>query len=197
MTDTRYLVIFAKAPRMGRVKTRLARDIGMIGAWRFYRQSLTALVRRLNRDRRWKTVLCVAPDTAAMDGGQWPVAARLRQGGGDLGQRMQRAFDTLPPGPVVLIGADIPGIGAAHIARAFRSLGHHDAVFGPAGDGGYWLVGLRRRPRVPRLFAGVRWSGPHALDDTLANLDAHRVAMIDTLADVDDGEDFERWRAGR
>ena len=102
----------------------------------------------------------------------------------------------MPPGPVVLIGGDIPGITPAMIARAFRRLGHADAVFGPANDGGYWLVGLKRRPRFVDPFTGVRWSTEHALADTAANLAGMRIDMIDALDDVDDAEGYRRWRLG-
>ncbi len=187
------LVIFAKAPRLGRVKTRLGRDIGMVRAWRFYRHALDRLIRRLAPDPRWRTVIAVAPDTAVGDP-LWPNGVELiTQGRGDLGARMQRVFDTLPPGPVVIIGADIPGIRPRHIADAFAALGSHDAVFGPAEDGGYWLVGLRRRPRVLQIFAGVRWSGPHALADTKRNLEKSSIFDINTLFDVDNGKDFRRF----
>ena len=98
-----------------------------------------------------------------------------------------------PPGPVVLIGTDIPDLGARHIRAAFHALGDHDAVFGPAADGGYWLVGLRRRTLLRRIFRGVRWSTRHALADTLANLPAGApVAMLEELADVDGPEDLLR-----
>ena len=116
--------------------------------------------------------------------------ARLPQGGGDLGARMQRIFDRGPAGPMLIVGTDVPGIRPAHIAEAFRLLGRHDAVFGPATDGGYWLVGLRRHPRVLRPFADVRWSSPHALADTLANLEGRAVAFVATLSDVDDASDL-------
>ncbi len=65
-------------------------------------------------------------------------------------------------------------------------------MFGPAPDGGYWLVGLKRVPRLLAPFAGVRWSSPHALADTLANLDGLRVVFAATLSDVDTGEDFRQ-----
>ena len=191
--SAQHLVIFAKAPRMGRVKTRLARDIGTVPAWAFYRRQLFSLASTLGSDPRWQTHLFVAPDTAVLDERLWPDGvARHPQGSGDLGQRMQRAFDILPSGPAMIIGADIPGIKSKHIADGFRALGNHNAVFGPADDGGYWLVGVKRSPRRLRLFDGVRWSGPHALDDTLKNLSGYSVAMLGTLADVDDGEDFAR-----
>jgi hypothetical protein len=94
------------------------------------------------------------------------------------------------------VGSDIPGVRAADVAAAFRALdGRADAVFGPAEDGGYWLVGLGpRRPRDP--FRGVRWSGPHALADTLANCRGRRVALLRRLRDVDDAADLAAW-AGR
>ncbi len=112
---------------------------------------------------------------------------------------MARVFTLLPPGPAVIIGSDIPDLGPAHIEAAFRALGGAEAVFGPAADGGYWLVGLRRRPRVPRgLFQRVRWSSDQALADTLAGLPrAMSVALLETLADVDDARDYARWLARR
>ncbi len=194
MSIQKHLVIFAKAPRMGRVKTRLARDIGGVRAWGFYRHALAALVQRLASDPRWQTYLAVAPDTACKDGGVWPEhVTRFPQGIGDLGDRMHRSFEMMPPGPVVIIGADIPDIQPHHIQTAFKKLGHHDAVFGPADDGGYWLVGQKRFPKTRALFSGVRWSGPHALEDTCANLSDARIGYLETLADIDDGDDFRRW----
>ncbi|MGH6660397.1 MAG: DUF2064 domain-containing protein, partial [Rhodospirillales bacterium] len=77
------------------------------------------------------------------------------------------------------------------------ALGRADAVFGPAADGGYWLVGLRRRPRRLRLFEGVRWSSEHALADTLANLGGRPHVLLETLEDVDDGAAYQRWRRQR
>jgi glycosyltransferase A (GT-A) superfamily protein (DUF2064 family) len=67
-------------------------------------------------------------------------------------------------------------------------------VFGPAADGGYWLVGLKRRPRFIDPFQGVRWSSSQALADTLRNLVGHSHVLLETLADVDDGASFARWR---
>ena len=191
----RHLVIFAKAPRMGRVKTRLARDIGTVAAWGFFRHALAGLLRRLSQDPRWNTVIAVAPDTA-VGSPVWPTNIdQAPQGLGDLGDRMQRTFELMPPGPVVIVGADIPGISPKHIADAFDALGHHDAVFGQAADGGYWLVGQKRSPKVRKIFKNVRWSGPHALSDTIVHLSDARVALLESLIDVDDGADYQRWRA--
>ena len=189
-----HLVTFVKAPRLGRVKTRLAADVGAIAAWAFYRRTTGAILNRLGGHGRWQPWLAVTPDTATAPG-LWPDAwRRIGQGTGDLGQRMARVMGELPPGPVIIIGTDVPDIRPAHIARGFRALGHHDAVLGPAADGGYWLVGLRRRPRLPEIFQGVRWSTEFALADTLANARGLDVAMLDVLDDVDDGAGLERWR---
>jgi rSAM/selenodomain-associated transferase 1 len=188
----------AKRPAMGRVKRRLAREIGASAALRFYRSSLSHTVLRLAADPRWLTV--IALDSLA-DGAR-PLSRRraaiMRQGEGDLGVRMQRLFTRLPPGPVVVVGSDIPSIRPAHIALAFKLLGEADAVFGPAPDGGFWLVGLKRTPRLLAPFARIRWSGPRALADTRANLKGKRVALATRLSDVDRAEDLGRERrAGR
>jgi hypothetical protein len=191
------LVIMVKSPVAGRVKRRLARDIGEVAAIRFYRHCLSHAALRLARDPRWHAALAVAPDRDVR-GRFWPsrkLIARLPQGGGDLGRRMQRVFTCLPPGPVVIVGSDIPAMRARHVAEAFKQLGGADAVFGSATDGGYWLVGLRRTPRVLQPFADVRWSGPHALADTLGNLKGKHVGYTAALSDVDSGEDYRKQRS--
>jgi hypothetical protein len=183
-----------KAPVEGLVKTRIARELGTATAVRFARHSAAALLQRVAADPRWSTVLAVTPDTAARCR-FWPCRIPAGpQGGGDLGARMQRLFDRAPLGPAAIIGTDVPLIGRHHIAAAFRLLGRHDAVVGPAEDGGYWLVGLRRRPRLLRPFGGVRWSTAHALADTLANLRRRSVAvaLLPTLFDVDTPADLAR-----
>lgn len=107
---------------------------------------------------------------------------------------MQGIFRALPPGPAIIVGSDIPAISAGAIAEAFRLLGRADAVFGPASDGGYWLVGLKRVPRVLTPFASVRWSSETALADTLANLEGKKIAFVATLSDVDDAWACRRHR---
>jgi rSAM/selenodomain-associated transferase 1 len=192
-----HLVIMAKSPQLGRVKRRLGSDIGGVAATRFYRSCLSHTVMRLARDPRWRTVLAVEPDRAIAQN-LWPMRGSivlLPQGEGDLGRRMQRLFALMPPGPAIIIGSDIPATRPEHIAEAFRLLGQADAVLGPAVDGGYWLVGLKTRPRLLRPFAGVRWSTPYALADTVANLDGKRVAFAAMLSDVDDAQDLRRERA--
>lgn len=125
-----------------------------------------------------------------------PRVAQSRRPGGRVGaaRRCRRAVQTSwldHSGPVCIIGADIPGLTRAHVWRAFRALGSSDAVFGPAPDGGYWLIGMKGlRPPPPGLFEGVRWSSPDALADTLATLAGYRVTLVDTLSDVDEASDL-------
>lgn len=191
---TRTLVVFAKAPALGRVKTRLARGIGQGEALAFYREALTCVLDRVARQPKWRTVLAVTPDAASRAPRLWPLGvARRGQGHGDLGARMGRAFRALPRGPVVIVGADIPEMRADHIARAFATLGSADFVLGPAKDGGYWLIGAKGAARGADMFANVRWSTPHALADTLANLRHWKVALLEPLDDVDDVAAYRRF----
>jgi rSAM/selenodomain-associated transferase 1 len=190
----RRLVLFVRAPAFGHGKRRLAREIGDLAAVRFERLMIALLLRRLAADRRWKMCIAVTPDRARRRAGHWRRGvAVFGQGGGDLGGRMRRALAGGPPGPVVLVGSDIPGLEACHVAAAFRLLGAKDLVFGPAADGGFWLVGARRRPHLPLPFERVRWSGPHALADTLAGLPGGAaIGFVATLEDVDDADAYRR-----
>jgi len=180
MRDT--VVVFARAPRLGTVKRRLARDIGDRAALRFHTGTLLRLLRGLVRDRRFRTVLAMTPDRAR---DRLPVrVARIAQGSGDIGQRMDAACRAYRNGNVAIVGSDIPDASAADLRAAFRALGRADAVFGPAQDGGYWLVALGpRRPAQP--FDKARWSTEHALADTLLNFRGRRVAYLRKLRDVD------------
>lgn len=190
------LVMLAKEPRIGRVKTRLAKGLGAVPATKFYRDLMRQLPGRLD-DPRWQTMVALSPDRALGAAHSWFGAVRaMPQGAGDLGARMGRLFADLPPGPVVIIGSDIPAIERHHIAAAFRALGRADAVLGPAEDGGYWLIGLRRFPRIPFIFENIRWSSEHALADTARNLDrlALRTILLERLRDIDTAEDHARLR---
>jgi uncharacterized protein len=176
-----FVVIFARAPRYGAVKTRLARDIGATDTLRFYKRTLDRLVRRLRRDARFEVALAITPDHACA--GLPRGLALSGQGHGDLGQRMVRALRRAGRRPAMVIGSDVPGITA---------LGRRPYVLCPARDGGYWLIGARH-PSLMRsdALAGVRWSSPHAMQDTIERLGD--VALLDdVLDDVDDGQAYRR-----
>jgi uncharacterized protein len=188
------LILFARTPRLGTVKRRLAEGIGARAALRFYVATLATIARPLARDRRWRTLLATTPKGARADWGRFVPRStrRIAQPRGDLGIRMAAAMGRHRV--AVLAGSDIPDISPSDIAAAFRALGRADAVFGPAADGGYWLVGMGPR-RPARPFAGVRWSTCHALADTLANFRGRRIATLRVLQDIDTAEDLARHAA--
>ena len=180
-----------KEPRPGRVKTRLGREIGMTDAAWWFRHQARRLIQRL-QDPRWTLKLAISPDREGMRSRVWPAhLERFAQGRGDLGDRMARALRGQQPGPVCIIGADIPGVRRKHIAKAFSALGNSEAVFGPAPDGGYWLIGMKNaRPLPVGIFRNVRWSTEHALTDTLASIPDLRLGFVDELRDVDEVYDL-------
>ncbi|WP_193172320.1 TIGR04282 family arsenosugar biosynthesis glycosyltransferase [Nisaea nitritireducens] len=185
----RTLIIFAKTPRQGLVKSRLARDIGAGAATRWYRQNLAATLRRLGLTKRWECRIIAAPHHAAA--WPWPKPWRFsHQARGDLGQRMLKALRSATKGPTVLIGSDIPGIEPQHIAAAFSALERNDAVFGPSADGGYWLVGFSPLYRG-NPFTDVRWSTEWALEDTLAGFrPGTMIGFAAEMRDVDEASDL-------
>ncbi|MEM0948434.1 MAG: TIGR04282 family arsenosugar biosynthesis glycosyltransferase [Pseudomonadota bacterium] len=182
----RTVIVMVKEPRPGRVKTRLGRDIGMPEAAWWFRHQVAGLLRRIC-DPRWQVILAVSPDRDGMLSRVWPRGfARIPQGTGDLGDRMVRAMHAAPRGPVVVIGADIPGITRGTLAEAFAALGSADAVIGPASDGGYWLIGARLASLMRRgVLGNVRWSTEHACADTRTALSGLRLSEIRELYDVD------------
>ena len=158
------LFIFLKAPVAGRVKTRLGAEIGAGRATALFRVMTSQTIQHAS-DGPWRTVLAVDPPSvlSGFDNLWPPHLPRIAQTKGDLGMRMVAVFRSVMPGPVVIIGADAPRLRNDHIREAFSKLAACDAVFGPADDGGYWLIGLARRRTAPNLFQGVRWSTRHAL----------------------------------
>jgi len=190
----RHLVLFIRAPQLGAGKRRLARAIGDVATVRFEWLMLALMLRRLAGDRRWHLRIAVTPNIARRQASRWRRGIdAMGQGGGDLGIRMRRALASCPPGPVVLVGGDIPALAAPHVAAAFRLLGCCDLVFGPAEDGGFWLVGARSPRHMPPLFDHVRWSSQYALADSLAGLPRTvKVGFLDRLEDVDDEASYRR-----
>ncbi len=185
----RHLVIFARRPALGAGKRRLAREIGDLAALRFQRSSLTRLSRTLDQNALWTLWLCLTPDRAPAT---FFSRREIPQGAGDLGQKLTRLMGRLPPGEVVVIGSDAPQIGRADIRAAFRALGRRSAVFGPACDGGFWLVGLDHAARRRPPFSNVRWSTAHTLADVIARHAPRSFELLRELEDVDDAESLRR-----
>lgn len=192
MSRHNHLIVFAREPRIGKVKRRLSKGLGAVAATFWYRRQLFGLLRRLGGTRGWRRHLFVTPG-GARHARIWPRGWITHpQATGDLGERMRRALSQLGPGPVVLVGSDIPDIQPRHIQAAFRALARADVVLGPAADGGYWLIGVKGR-RAPPRFGPIRWSSEHALADTIAGFPSGTgVALLETLRDVDEARDLVR-----
>lgn len=187
-----HLVLMIKAPELGRVKTRLGKDIGAVTALNFYRHLTTRLIHQLSQSAGWQTHLAITPHSS-LHNAHWPEhVSKFPQSNGDLGDRMQAVFDHFAPYPTLIIGSDIPAITPHHISESFKQLSSMQMVFGPSGDGGYWCVGQNNRRGTAQPFKNVRWSTPHALKDTTNNLKPGSYAFTNELKDIDTGADYEK-----
>lgn len=196
MTAVR-LLVFAKAPVPGRVKTRLIPTLGADGAARLAAHLLGLALQQAQRAAVGPVELCMspAPGTPEWAGIALPDTLETSdQGEGDLGARMARAARrSLDAGEAVLLtGTDCPELTAARLAEAARQLASHDAVLIPATDGGYPLLGLARFDAS--LFAGMPWSTDAVARLTLERLAAlgWRVWVGPPLNDIDTPEDLAR-----
>ena len=199
------LLIFAREPVLGRVKTRLAATIGPEAALAAYRELLALTAAAVAGAGRPTTLwLAEAPAPPAAPGQprpEWPgLPWRVQPPTPDLGERMRHACaEAFAAGAtrVVLIGTDCPGLTAELLQRAFAALATYDLAIGPADDGGYYLLGMNALHEA--LFAGKRWSTPSVLAATLADAArlGLRVAQLPTLPDVDTAADLAAWRATR
>lgn len=190
------IIVFVKAPRPGFVKTRLAIVIGDEAACKAYRQLtetvLTKLASLPNVEIRF------TPDDAKDEIKSWLHKSWIAkpQGNGDLGQRMHRAFKEAD-GAAIIIGSDCPYLETSDLQAASDTLQTHDAVMGPAADGGFWLIGLAAP--CPAIFEGVHWSTHTALKETLANAELMNLSfqLLRELIDVDTVEEWKKWSGWR
>jgi hypothetical protein len=185
--------IFAKAPVLGSVKTRLAADLGDAAALVIYKRMLWRCAKRLD-EGTWTLILSVTPDDTAEDRLNWPAGfPRIPQGDGDLGARMLRLLSTATrSSPVIVVGSDIPDLNSLHIKQAVTALGRDTLVFGPSEDGGFYLVGASAPP-PPSIFNHVAWSTAATLAHVVANCPASVApSLIGPLDDFDDMAAFER-----
>jgi uncharacterized protein len=187
------LIVFAKAPVLGQVKTRLARGIGEARALELYRWSGSTTMAQL-RDERWQRWVAFTPADQRAVTEDWlgPADRWIAQCDGDLGVRLSAAVAAafaVGDGPVLLVGTDCVAVTADRVAEALRLLSTHDAVLGPAYDGGYYLLGLTR-PRA--IFDGVAWSTGTVANDTRAHLRRAGAtwAELPTERDLDETADL-------
>jgi uncharacterized protein len=188
------IIIFAKAPIAGFAKTRLARGIGDQAAAKLAVRMLQETVRQAVAAGMDAVELCCAPDSShpqfAIERDRHGLVL-TEQGDGDLGQRMQRAMERglNEYQRVVLIGTDAPELLAKDLITAAEALQTHGAVFAPAHDGGYVLVGLSRA--MPTLFESMTWSTSHVMEETRRRLIAldEQHFELPAFYDVDEVED--------
>ena len=193
----------ARWPAPGRCKRRLAQELGAARAAQIQAR-LTVHTLAAARDARQgyglELVLAVEGlgGLAASRWGQALGADRtVLQGRGALGLRMQRQFQRAArdgASKVVLIGSDLPELEASDLSAAFTSLGPCQGVLGPALDGGYWLIGLRRPE--PELLAGIAWGGAQVLEQTLAAMARRGLEpeLLTRRGDLDWARDLLPWR---
>ena len=194
------LILFTRYPMPGKTKSRLIPALGPDGAADLQCLMTERVLHRARQIERQRRVLI----EVRYEGGnsrlirQWlgRGLCYLRQGRGDLGERMARAFrEAFADGAerVVLVGTDCPGVTADVFQKAFDSLADNDVVFGPATDGGYYLIGMRRF--VPRLFVDMEWGSASVLQETIRVLDELKLTMVlvDKLDDIDRPEDLHVW----
>lgn len=197
LTVRRCLLLFAKEPLPGKVKTRLARDIGATRAAALYEAMLRDTLERSRRVSA-SPVLAYSPVGGTAYFAQLaPEATLLLQPDGDLGVRLQAAFTAafeLGFEHVAAVGSDAPHVPAAWIEEAFERLAREHGVIGPATDGGYWLIGLSRP--APGLFERVRWSSAATRADTEARAVECGVelAVLRETFDVDTSGELEHLR---
>ena len=195
--ERRALIVFAKAPRPGRVKTRLAADLGAQEAARVYRR-LGRRVLDAVREGPYRTLVYYDPPDAEAEMRDWLGGESLEfrpQTEGDLGERMVRAFEEAlrDADRACIMGTDVPALRAALVVQALERLESADVVLGPAEDGGYYLMALSR-PH-PEIFRDVPWSTADVLGATLERTRRAglRESLLPVLKDVDTAADLPAY----
>lgn len=195
------LCLFARVPRPGRVKRRLAESLGDAAALAAHCRLVEDSLERLAglscaRCELWLD--SAAEATCRAWSRRYGVPLR-RQQGGDLGARMHHALTTSLAGSrfALVVGSDCPPVDGACVAAALATLADHDAVIAPAQDGGYGLVGLARP--APALFEGIAWGTGRVLAQTLdaAAAAGIRLALLPEVWDVDTAADWARYQRTR
>jgi rSAM/selenodomain-associated transferase 1 len=194
------LCIFARAPVLGTVKRRLVPALGEAGALAAYTELLEGTLERCVNPRAYRTELWLSgdPPHSAVDDWCRRFALVVRsQAGADLGERMRVALEDDLGASIraVLVGADCPDIDRDYVAAAFAALESCDLVLGPAADGGYGLVGLKRP--MPELFRDMAWGSATVCAETLdrARQSGATVHCLPEIYDVDRPADWVRYRA--
>ncbi len=197
MTDERRVILFVKLPERGKVKSRLSRDMDWDFVLHLYECMVQDTVTMLKRSRT-PFLICFDPPGALERMQDWlgREYSYSPQTGNDLGERMENAFvQAFREGvdKALLIGSDIPGLSRAVIAEALESLSSHDAVIGPARDGGYYLIGFKKSGFEASVFRDMIWSTETVYRETIRRLRGKKreVSILPQCIDVDTKEDLK------
>ncbi|MBD3308960.1 DUF2064 domain-containing protein [candidate division KSB3 bacterium] len=199
MTRQACLLFYLKFPERGKVKTRLARDIGDEHAVELYCCFIRDMLETLAQIPQ-QICLCYAPQTAEPRFRRWLEGdfVYLPQHGNNLGERMGNSFQgafRLGFERVVLIGSDLPDLPAQYVEMAFERLESYKSVIGPSGDGGYYLLGFRRETFVPEVFQDIGWSQSSVYEETLTKLTRHGTDFLalPVWHDIDNLSELHQW----
>ncbi len=190
------LLIFVKYPEPGKVKTRLAKDIGKKNAAQIYATMAKAVIDNLSKSKKHKTIIFFDPPERKTDINNWLQCGGCKffpQNGSSLGEKMANAFlraFSLGAEKAVIIGTDCIDISNDLINESFSTLHKTDVVLGPAEDGGYYLLGLKKP--IPEIFNNIDWSTNRVLNQTLEKLREKklRFKLLQTLKDIDTANDL-------
>lgn len=189
---TNALIIFTRNPQLGKVKTRLAKTIGDQKALQVYKD---LLFHTMTETQNLDCAKFVFYDENIDTKDLWlgTLFEKKIQFGSHLGGKMQNAFQTLFDlgyQNCIIIGSDLFDLQANHINEAFHKLESNDVVIGPAEDGGYYLLGLKKV--IPPIFKNKDWGTSTVLTDTLKDLENYKIEFLETLNDIDTFEDLEK-----
>lgn len=198
MESKNALIVFQKNPVLGKVKTRVAATLGEEQALEIYMQLLKHTYSMINHLQDIDTYIYFSDELESGMDNIFVGNVQFRvQNGIDLGSRMKNAFEQiLSEGyeKAVIIGTDCPGITNAIIHEAFEKLAFADVVFGPAMDGGYYLLGLKTTEI--NVFDHMTWSHQHVLSDSIKrlNLEQQTFTLLEMLSDIDNEADWEQYK---
>lgn len=185
------LLIFTRNPEKGKVKTRLAKTIGDDAALEFYKYLLQH-TQEVTKDLEVVKQVFYSEKIPENDLWDEEIFQKRLQKGADLGERMKNAFvKGFAEGfeQIVIIGSDLLELTTADLQQAFSDLKKHDAVIGPAKDGGYYLLGMKKLH--PDVFSNKNWSTNTVFEETLNDFKTEKVALLRELNDIDVYEDIE------
>ncbi len=184
------LVLFARYPTPGSCKTRLIPALGADGAADLHRRLTERTVRVIRQSGCPVTIACTGAEREHFAAWLGPGLTLVEQAPGDLTARL---LGCLEPAPVIFFGADTPDLAPRHVLDAITALRTRDTVIGPAEDGGYYLIGMRKA--LPELLTDMPWSTAQVLPETLARLARLGIdpVLLETLSDCDRPEDLQRW----